>query len=89
LGEEGYQKEPKYPTGAWVLKVDCQGKLEIKGRKWTISQTLAGECVHVVPVSERWLIFYCAMLVRELDPQIQCSTIVEHWIPAPTPPSKV
>jgi transposase InsO family protein len=79
----------EYPTGAWVLKVDCQGKLEIKGRKWTISQALAGECVHVVPVSGRCLIFYCATLVRELDPQIQCSTIVSHWIPDPTSHSKV
>jgi len=71
----------EYPTGAWVLKVDCQGKLEIKRRKWTISQALAGERVQVVPVHGRWMIFYCATLVRELDPQIQCSTIVEHWIP--------
>jgi transposase InsO family protein len=77
----------EYPTGAWVLKVDCQGKLEIKGRKWTISQALTGEHVHVVPVSGRWMIFYCATLVRELDAQIQCSTIVEHWIPDPTPTS--
>jgi len=75
----------EYPPGAWVLKVDCQGKLEIKGRKWTISQALAGERVHVVPISGRWMIFYCATLVRELDPQIQCSTIVEHWIPDATP----
>jgi len=72
----------EYPTSAWVLKVDCQGKLEIKGRKWTISQALAGENVQVVPSSGRWMIFYCATLVRELDPQIQCSTIVEHWIPS-------
>ena len=75
----------EYPTGAWVLKVDCQRKLEIKGRKWTISQALAGERVQVVPVHGRWMIFYCATLVRELDPRIQCSTIVEHWIPTPTP----
>jgi len=75
----------EYPTGAWVLKVDCQGKLEIKGRKWTISQALAGERVQVVPVCGRWMIFYCATLVRELDPQIQCSTIVEHWIPNSSP----
>jgi transposase InsO family protein len=78
----------EYPTGAWVLKVDCQGKLEIKGRKWTISQALAGERVQVVPISGRWMIFYCATLVRELDPQIQCSTIVEHWIPISTSTSQ-
>ncbi len=75
----------EYPPGAWVLKVDCQGKLEIKRRKWTISQALAGERVCVVPISGRWMVFYCATLVRELDPQIQCSTIVEHWITHSTP----
>ena len=75
----------EYPTGAWVLKVDCQGKLEIKKRKWAISQALAGEYVQVVPASGRWMIFYCATLVRELDPQIQCSTVVEHWIPDSSP----
>lgn len=71
----------EYPTGAWVLKVDCQGKVEIKRRKWTISQALTGERVQVVPINGRWLIFYCATLVRELDPQSQRATIVEHWIP--------
>ena len=63
-----------------MLKVDCNGTLEIKKRKWRIGQALAGEYV-LVPASGRWLIFYCATLVRELDPQIQCSTVVEHWIP--------
>jgi hypothetical protein len=35
-------------------------------------------------------IFYCVTLVRELDPQIPCSTIVKHWIPEPLdkPPVK-
>jgi transposase InsO family protein len=74
----------EYPTGAWVLKVDCQGKLEIRGRKWTISQALAGERVQVVPLGGRWMIFYCTTLVRELDAQSQCATIVEHWLPDST-----
>ena len=82
-----YDQHPprwEYPTGAWVLKVDCNGTVEIKKRKWRIGQALAGEYVHVVPAGGRWMIFYCATLVRELDPQIQCSTIVEHWIPGST-----
>jgi transposase InsO family protein len=38
----------EYPTGAWVLKVDCQGKLDIQGKKWRINRSLAGEWVQVV-----------------------------------------
>jgi transposase InsO family protein len=73
----------EYPEGAWVLKVDCQGKLDIKGQKWKVSKSLVGEWVEVVPVERRMLVFYCATLIRELDPGIQCSKIVEHWIPRP------
>ncbi len=71
----------EYPAGAWVLKVDCQGKLDIRGRKWSISDTLAGEHVQIVPIEQRMLVFYCNTLIRELDPAIQRSTIVERWIP--------
>jgi hypothetical protein len=45
--------------------------------------------VQVVPISGRWMIFYCVTLVRELNPQIQCSTIVEHWIPISTSTSQL
>jgi transposase len=74
----------EYPSADWVLKVDCNGTLEIKKRKWRIGQALAGEYVQVVPASGRWMIFYSATLVRELDPQIQCWTVVERWIPDST-----
>jgi hypothetical protein len=40
----------EYPLGAWVLKVDCQGKLDIKGKKWKINRSLAGEWVQVIRV---------------------------------------
>ena len=81
-----YDPQPprwEYPEGAWVLKLDCQGKLEIKGRKWKISRSLAGELVQVVRVEQRMMIFYCSTLIRELDPGTQRSTIVEHCIPSP------
>jgi transposase InsO family protein len=74
----------EYPTGAWVLKVDCQGKLDIKGRKWAINQSLAGEWVQVVRVEQRMMVFYCSTLIRELDPGIQRSKIIERWIPRPS-----
>ena len=79
-----YEPNPprwEYPEGAWVLKVDCQGKLDIQGQKWKVSKSLAGERVQVVRVEQRMMVFYCATLIRELDPGIQRSKIVERWIP--------
>ena len=73
----------EYPEGAWVLKVDCQGKLDLQGQKWKVSKSLAGEWVQLVRVEQRTLVFYCATLIRELDPGIQRSKIVERWIPRP------
>ena len=79
----------EYPAGAWVLKVDCQGTLDIKGRKWRVSQSLSGERVQVVPVESRLLVFYCATLIRELDLEMQRSTIVERCIPKSIPSTSV
>jgi hypothetical protein len=76
----------EYPQDAWVLKLDCQGKLDIRGRKWKVSRALSGEWVQVVPVAHRIMVFFCTTLVRELDPGIQRSKIVERWIPAPSSP---
>ena len=67
-----------------MLKVDPQGKIEVKGRKWKISKALKGERVQVVKVEERVMVFYCATLIRELNLGIQRSTIVERWIPTPS-----
>jgi transposase InsO family protein len=74
----------EYPQDAWVLKVDCQGKLDIQGQKWKVSKALSGEWVQVVPVEQRMMVFYCTTLIRELDPGIQRSKIVERWIPRPS-----
>jgi transposase InsO family protein len=71
----------EYPAGAWVLKVSTDGKVKIKGRNWKVNKALTGEWVRIVPIEKRWLVFYCSTLVREIDPLIQRSTIVERWIP--------
>ena len=68
-----------YPENAWLLKVDCQGKIEAAGRKWKISRALAGDYVHLQPIDGRILVYYCATLVRELDPHLQRSTMVDRW----------
>jgi transposase InsO family protein len=79
-----YDPQPprwEYPQGAKVLKVDCRGKLTIHGQNWKISKALAGEWVQIVPVEQRLQVYYCATLIREIDPGIQRSTMVERWIP--------
>jgi transposase InsO family protein len=73
----------QYPEGAWVLKVDCQGKLDIADTKWRIGRALAGEWVQVLQVAHRLQVYYCNTLVRELQPAIHGSTIVARWIPIP------
>jgi len=59
--------------------VDCQGKIDTAGQKWKISRALAGEYVHLQPSHNRILVCYCTTLVRELDPRLQRSTIVDRW----------
>jgi hypothetical protein len=51
--------------------------VDIAGCRWRIGKTLAGERVHIQPVEERFLVYYCATLVRELDPALRRSMIVE------------
>jgi transposase InsO family protein len=70
----------EYPQGAWTLKVDSHGTIDICGQRWRIGKTLAGERVLIQPVEQRYLIFYCATLVRELDPAMKRSTIVQRFI---------
>jgi transposase InsO family protein len=74
----------EYPAGSWVLKLDCHGLLDIQNRKWKVSKALAGERVQVVRVEDRMMVFYCTTLLRELDPGIQRSKIIERWIPRPS-----
>lgn len=71
----------EYAQDAWVRKLDCEGSLEIQGKKWHISAALRGEHIAIVPVEQRLMIYYCSTLVRELDSASQQSTVVERWIP--------
>jgi len=72
----------EYPLGAKVLKVSAEGQVKIRGQKWKVSKALSGEWVQLVAVEGRYLVFFCSTLIREIDPAVQCSTIVEHWIPS-------
>jgi hypothetical protein len=70
------------PEGSRVLKVDCQGKLDLHGQKWKISKALCGEWVQIVRVEQRLQVYYCTTLIRELALGSQRSTIVERWLPS-------
>ena len=67
-----------------MLKVDCQGKLDIQRKKWRITRSLADEWAQVVGVEHRMRVFYRTTLIRELDPGIQRSKIIERRIPRPS-----
>ena len=41
--------EWQYPQGTRTLKVDCQGTIDIKGQRYRIGKTLAGERVLLQP----------------------------------------
>jgi transposase InsO family protein len=75
----------QYPEGAWTLKIDCQGTIDIKDRRWRIGKALAGERVLIQPIEHRFLVYYCNTLVRELDPAMKHSTVVERFIETEKP----
>ncbi|MGD0793459.1 MAG: IS481 family transposase [Terriglobales bacterium] len=86
--ERTYDPHPprwEYAAGSKVLKVDCQGKLDLHGNRWKISRALRGEWVQLERVEQRVLVYYCRTLIRELDLGIQRSTAVERWIPRSDP----
>jgi len=81
--ERRYQANPpawEYPTGSWVLKVDSDGKIKLKGKHWVISRALCGERVQLVRMEQRILAYYCRTLVRELNLDNQRSTVVDRWL---------
>jgi len=83
-----YQPNPpawQYPEGAWTLKVDNHGTIDIRERPYRVSKALIGERVRILPVEDRYLIYYCNTLVRELDPATGHSTLIDRYVEAPPP----
>jgi hypothetical protein len=54
-------------------------------QSYPIAKSLVGERVHIVSVEERYLIYYCNTLIRELDPATLRSTIVDQFVPCQPP----
>ena len=71
----------EYPEGSRTLKIDCQGTLDLSGRRWRIGKALKGERVRIEQIEERFLVYYCTTLIREIDLGTQRSTMVERWVP--------
>lgn len=69
-----------YPEGSRTLKIDCQGTLDLNGQRWRVGKALKGERVRIEPVEERFLVYYCTTLIREIDLVSQRSTVVERWL---------
>ena len=87
--ERCYDPNPpawEYPAGSWVLKVDSDGKIKLKGDHWLISRALSGERIRLILMEQRVLVYYCRTLVRELDLANQRSTIVERWLQGESSP---
>ena len=76
----------EYPADAWVLKVDCKGKTEDSRTTLDCQQGLDRRMgADRSPRGEQGShVYYCTTLIREIDPGIHRSTLVERWIPTPT-----
>jgi transposase InsO family protein len=78
-----YDPQParwEYPAGAWVRRLDADGKLHLAGRNWNIGQALRREWVQLLRLEQRVLVYYCRTLVRELDLANQRATAVARWL---------
>ena len=77
---------PKLGSGFPILPysnsenaLGTQGQLKLGGRRWEISQALAGEPVRLLRLADRILVYYCNSLLKELDITVQRSTSVQRW----------
>jgi hypothetical protein len=70
----------EYPEDAWTLKVACQGTVDLRGQRWRIGQDAGRRTGQIQPVEDRFLVFFCSTLVREIDPATRRATIVEQRI---------
>jgi transposase InsO family protein len=83
-----YQSNPpawQYPEGAWTLKVDNHGTVDIREQPYRISKALIGERVRILPVEQRFLVYYCNTLIREIDPATRRSAIIDRYVAALPP----
>ena len=73
----------EYPQGAWTLKIDSHGTIDIHEQSYRIAKSLIGERVRIVEAEQRLLVYYCNTLIRELDPATKRSMIIERFVENP------
>jgi transposase InsO family protein len=78
----------EYPQGAWTLKIDSRGAIHIHEQTYRIAKSLIGERVRIVPVEQRFPIYYRNTPIRELDPMTKRSTIVDYYRETPPPAAR-
>jgi hypothetical protein len=75
----------QYPQDAWTLKIDNHGTIDIREQPYRISKALIGERVRILPVEQRFLVYYCNTLIGEIDPETRRSAIIDQYVAAPPP----
>jgi transposase InsO family protein len=75
----------QYPQDAWTLKIDNHGTIDIREQPYRISKALIGERVRILPVEQRFLVYYCNTLIREIDPATGRSAIIDRYVAATHP----
>jgi transposase InsO family protein len=75
----------EYPQGAWTLKVDNHGTIDIHDQTYRIAKSLVGQRVRIVKAEQRLLVYYCNTLIRELDPATRSSILIDHFVEDPAP----
>jgi transposase InsO family protein len=67
-----YQAHPsewEYPRGSEVKRLNGQGLLQERGRRWFVCEALAGQRVRIERVDGKVLVSYRHMYIREIDLQ--------------------
>lgn len=70
----------EYPQNAWTLKVDNHGTIDIREQTYRVAKSLIGERVRIVETEQRYLVYYCNTLIRELEPATGRSTLIHRFI---------
>lgn len=71
-----YQEQPRaweYPEGSEIKRLNSQGMLEDRGKRWFVCLALAGQRVRVERCEGKLLVSYRHMYIREVDWERQCT----------------
>src|ERR1700680_2759204 len=67
-------KEWEYPAGSDVRRLNSQGMLTERGKRWFVCRALAEQRVQVERFDGKLLVSYRHMYIREVDLERRCSS---------------